>query len=141
MCSEARLADEGVEDERCWHGSGLVRGFLLPRLLLALLDKPAHGYELLERLTGEVGMPGPDPGLLYRTLRQMEGDGLLRSAWDTAGQGPARRLYEVTEEGVELLHAWASRVRLIRARLGRFLEQYETFFQGAENEMNKGASV
>ena len=109
--------------------------------LLALVDQPAHGYELLERLSAEGGMPGPDPGLLYRTLRQMEADGLLRSAWDTAGQGPARRLYEVTAEGVDLLHAWAGRVRLIRARLGRFLQQYETFFPTATTETKEGESV
>ncbi|NLG28927.1 MAG: hypothetical protein GX557_13520, partial [Chloroflexi bacterium] len=95
-----------------------------------------HGYELLERLTAEAGMPGVDPGLLYRTLRQMESDGLLRSEWDTAGQGPARRLYEVTSEGVDFLHAWAGRVRLIRARLERFLEQYEARFEGGERRQS-----
>jgi len=139
--SDTEPTFESQPEERCCPGGGLVRGFLVPRLLLALVDQPAHGYELLERLSAEGGMPGPDPGLLYRTLRQMEADGLLRSAWDTAGQGPARRLYEVTAEGVDLLHAWAGRVRLIRARLGRFLQQYETFFPTATTETKEGESV
>jgi poly-beta-hydroxybutyrate-responsive repressor len=104
---------------------GLIRGFLQPRLVLLLLQKPAHGYELMERLTEGAEMPGVDPGLLYRTLRQLEGEGLLRSSWDTDGQGPARRLYEVTPEGVEFLRAWAQRVRFIRRRLDDFMAQYE----------------
>jgi PadR family transcriptional regulator, regulatory protein PadR len=104
-----------------------MRGSLQPRLLLLLLQKPTYGYELLERLADD-DMPGADPGLLYRTLRRLENGGFLRSTWDTEGQGPARRLYEVTPEGVDLLHAWADRFREIRGRLGRFLTQYEAQF-------------
>lgn len=109
-----------------------MRGFLQPRLLLLLLKKPAHGYELLERLA-EDDMPGADPGLLYRTLRRLENGGCLRSTWDTEGQGPARRLYEVTPEGVEYLHAWAGRVRQMRRRLGRFLTEYEAHFDDGDS--------
>jgi poly-beta-hydroxybutyrate-responsive repressor len=109
-----------------------VRGFLQPRLILLLLDKPAHGYELMERLSAEPDMPEADPGLLYRVLRQLEGEGFLQSSWDTEGQGPARRLYEVTPEGVEFLHTWAARVRVIRRRLDQFLTQYEARFGEGE---------
>ena len=118
----------------CCPSGGWVRGFLQPRLILLLLQKPAHGYELMERLAENADMPGADPGLLYRTLRQLENEGLLRSTWDTEGQGPARRLYEVTPEGVDFLHAWAVRVRQIRQRLGQFLTQYDTHFQNQEEE-------
>jgi len=112
----------------CQLGGG-VRGFLQPRLVLLLLEKPAHGYELLERLPQHGEMPGADPGLLYRTLRQLEGEGLLSSSWDTEGQGPARRLYEVTPEGVDFLHAWAGRAEHIRQCLGQFLTEYEDYFR------------
>jgi poly-beta-hydroxybutyrate-responsive repressor len=106
-----------------------VRGFIQPRLLLLLLQKPSHGYELLERLSQDEDMPGADPGLLYRTLRQLEEDGLVRSSWNTEGKGPARRLYQVTPEGVEYLHTWAINIRRNRERLDRFLVEYETYFQ------------
>ena len=118
----------------CCPLGGRVRGSLQPRLLLLLLQKPAHGYELLERLTGD-DMPSADPGLLYRTLRQLENGGYLRSSWDTEGQGPARRLYEVTPEGIELLHTWADRFRQVRRRLGRFLAQYEAQFEDGDPTM------
>ena len=113
----------------CRLSGGWVRGLLQPRLILLLLERPAHGYELMERLADQAEMPGADPGLLYRTLRQLEADGMLSSTWDTEGQGPARRLYQVTPEGVEFLHAWALRVGQIRQRLKEFLNQYEAYFQ------------
>jgi poly-beta-hydroxybutyrate-responsive repressor len=106
-----------------------VRGFVQPWLLLLLLQKPSHGYELMERLGQDEEIPDADPGLLYRTLRQLEEDGLVRSTWDTEGKGPARRLYEVTPEGVDYLHAWAVNVRRTRERLDRFLAEYTNHFQ------------
>ena len=133
MCNGPCHDHEHAAVECCPSG-GLVRGFLQPRLILLLLQKSAHGYELMERLAENAGMPGADPGLLYRTLRQLENEGLLHSTWDTEGQGPARRLYEVTPEGVDFLHAWAVRVRQIRHRLGQFLTQYGTYFQNQEEE-------
>ena len=111
-------------------GSGSrVRGFIQPWLLLLLLQKPSHGYELMERLAQDKETPDTDPGMLYRTLRQIEEDGLVKSSWDTEGKGPARRLYEVTPEGVEYLHTWAVNIRRTRNRLDRFIAVYETHFQ------------
>jgi poly-beta-hydroxybutyrate-responsive repressor len=109
-----------------------VRGFVQPWLLLLLLQKPAHGYELMDRLAQGEETPDTDPGFLYRTLRQLEEDGLVRSSWDTEGRGPARRLYEVTPEGVEYLHAWAVNIRQTRQRLDRFLTEYERHFRSEE---------
>ncbi|MEO0250181.1 MAG: PadR family transcriptional regulator [candidate division WOR-3 bacterium] len=114
---------------RCCPTGGRVRGFIQPWLLLLLLQKPSHGYELMDRLAQSEEAPGAEPGLLYRTLHQLEEEGLVRSAWDTEGSGPARKLYQVTPEGVEYLHAWAVNIRRTRARLDSFLKEYETHFQ------------
>jgi poly-beta-hydroxybutyrate-responsive repressor len=100
--------------------------------MLLLLKKPAHGYELMERLAQDGETPDTDPGLLYRTLRQLEEDGLVRSSWDTEGRGPARRVYELTDEGLEYLHAWAVNIRKTRQRLDRFLAEYEAYFPSGE---------
>ena len=110
------------------HHGGRVRSFIQPSLLLLLAQKAAHGYELMERLAQDEDA-GADPGLLYRTLRQFEEDGLVRSSWDTEGRGPARRVYEITEDGLDYLHAWAVDVRRTQARLERFLADYEGHFQ------------
>ncbi len=112
----------------CHCRGGHIQGFVRPRLLLQLSKRPAHGYELLEVLESE-NLPTPDPSTLYRTLRQFEEDGLVSSTWDTSGGGPARRVYELTDEGVDYLHAWAVNIRRIRRRLGSFLDEYEARFQ------------
>ncbi|MEW6233543.1 MAG: helix-turn-helix transcriptional regulator [Chloroflexota bacterium] len=120
MCHDPQ---EVLENCRCH-----VRGFIQPRLLLQLAKKPAHGYELMEALGEENDHPTPDPGTLYRTLRQLEEEGLVRSTWDTGGTGPARRVYELTDQGLEYLHAWAVNIRRTMARLEHFLAQYEGQF-------------
>jgi PadR family transcriptional regulator, regulatory protein PadR len=55
----------------------------------------------------EFGFEQINPGTLYRTLRQMEKEGLCKSDWGTPEGGPARRTYSVTEAGEECLVAWA----------------------------------
>jgi poly-beta-hydroxybutyrate-responsive repressor len=106
--------------QRGHRGHCRVRGLAQPWILLALAQGPVHGYELLERLAE----PDLDPGFLYRALRIMEEEGLVRSTWDTTGRGPARRVYTLTEEGWEALRIWAVRLRRIRENLDRFLATY-----------------
>lgn len=124
MCEDGRGSAAGC---RCQ--GGRMRGFVQPRLLLQLVKKPAHGYELMEALGAAADDPAPDPGTLYRTLRSLEEDGLVRSAWETGDSGPARRVYELTDQGIEYLHAWAISIRGTRAQLDRFLAEYERQFQ------------
>ena len=126
MCEHHSSPETDARGCRC---GSRIRGLVQPWLLLLLKQRPSHGYELMERLGDDEEAPDADPGLLYRTLRQLEQDGLVRSTWDTEGPGPARRLYELTPEGVEHLHAWAIDVRHNRQRLDRFLAEYERLFQ------------
>jgi len=104
-----------------------VPNFAMPRLLLELAKKTSHGYELIERL-GQEGNPTPDPGNFYRMLRSLEEEGLVCSTWDTQNSGPARRVYELTDQGREFLHAWAVTINQTHQSLGRFLSDYETLF-------------
>jgi len=122
------MCDRGQSDTGCRCQAGRMRGLVQPRLLLQLACKPAHGYELMEMLDEGADGQAPDPGTLYRTLRALEEDGLVRSTWDTEGAGPARRVYELTDQGIEFLHAWAVSIRGTRAQLDRFLAGYEEQF-------------
>ena len=82
------------------------RNFLTPVALVILREEPSHGYELMERLE-EFGFEQINPGTLYRTLRQMEKEGLCESEWENPEGGPACRTYSVTEAGEEYSSAWA----------------------------------
>lgn len=104
-------------------GGGLPRNFLRPCVLLLVSEQPSHGYDLLERL-GELGMATTDPGGLYRLLRTLEREELVRSTWETSDAGPARSTYEVTDEGLEWLHAWAGALAESRRIIGDYLARY-----------------
>lgn len=104
-----------------------VPNFAQPRLLLALAKKPAHGYELIERLSDD-GSVVPDPGNFYRVLRTLEEDGFVCSTWDTQNAGAARRVYELTDYGFEFLHTWTVTLQQLHQSLGRFLSEYQILF-------------
>ena len=73
-------------------------------------------------VTGEARV---DMGNLYRVLRALEEDGLVTSRWESGEPGPAKRTYELTEQGQRLLDEWATALLRSRDRLDTFLERYE----------------
>jgi poly-beta-hydroxybutyrate-responsive repressor len=104
----------------------LPKKFVRPALMLLLLEQPAHGYELLERLQ-PLGFRRPDPGGLYRNLRSLEDDGLVHSAWEQSTAGPDRRIYHLTRAGREALHAQAKALAVTSQTLQVFLSRYNEF--------------
>ena len=104
----------------------LPKNFLRPCLLLLLREQPAHGYELIERLR-PLGFQRDDPGRLYRALRTLEDDELVRSVWEKSTSGPDRRMYELTREGMESLHESVTALRQTNELLGVFLSRYSEF--------------
>jgi PadR family transcriptional regulator PadR len=101
-----------------------VERFAEPAVLLLLRERPAHGYELLEQLPDLTG-ERVDMGNLYRFLRLLEADGIVRSRWDDDDPGPSKRIYELTDEGSALLDGWADALRDSQARAEQFLTRYE----------------
>jgi poly-beta-hydroxybutyrate-responsive repressor len=104
--------------------SAQPRNWLQPFLLLSLQQWQSHGYELMQRLA-VYGFESIDPGSVYRTLRQLERDGLVSSDWDTdSTQGPARRVYSLTDAGAAYLQTWASALRGYQTMLDSFFKSY-----------------
>lgn len=108
--------------------------FMEPCLLLLLTKERSYGYELMERLSpfGFEGTPG-NMGTMYRTLRQLEDNGMVVSEWKEGSQGPQKRVYELTERGRILLENWASVIRQNRNRLEKFLKVFGSLKQGIRN--------
>jgi PadR family transcriptional regulator PadR len=110
---------------RSMEGHGIEvrpRNWLVPVILVMLKEWNSYGYKIMEQATA-FGFGSPNPGTLYRTLRDMEKNGQVKSKWDTStGGGPARRVYSITDVGEAYLDFWA-----------RSLEQYQrnvdAFFQ------------
>ena len=102
-----------------------IERFTEPAVLLLLREGPKHGYELLERLAElSSGSASLDLGNLYRLLRAMEAEGLVRSEWQTE-PGPPRRVYRLADAGALLLEGWAASLRDMRGTLDRFLDLYD----------------
>ncbi len=99
------------------------RSWLQPFLLLALEQWQSHGYELIRRMSA-FGFEALDRGSVYRTLRQLEKDGLVVSGWDTSKDGPARRLYTLTDAGRIYLSTCAASLRSYQMMLNQFFSLY-----------------
>jgi PadR family transcriptional regulator PadR len=106
----------------------LPRHYLRPCLLLLLAEGPSHGYELLEQVRG-LGLRGAEPGGLYRCLRMMEKEEIVRSWWEPSQAGPARRTYRLTTAGHEALAEELRALRSVRHLLVDLLDRYERHLQ------------
>jgi poly-beta-hydroxybutyrate-responsive repressor len=98
-----------------------------PFVMVLLASGSAHGYAIVGELAALGITNGTvDVGQVYRTLRDLEQAGQVRSEWSTAGSGPARRDYELTAAGYSALDEWAAvikeRARLIGEFDARYLE-------------------
>jgi PadR family transcriptional regulator PadR len=99
------------------------RNWLVPVILLSLREWNSYGYELMER-TAAFGFEAMNPGTLYRTLRQMEKEGVVESRWETSKGGPARRVYSITDAGEAYLDFWAEALEQYRRNVDTFFRLY-----------------
>jgi PadR family transcriptional regulator len=115
----------GVPVHRGWAPVGGHR-WMEPFVMVLLAGGAAHGYAIVGELA-QLGITNGsvDVGQVYRTLRDLEEAGHVRSSW-TTGTGPARRDYELTESGHAALDEWAAvmkeRARLLAEFQARYLE-------------------
>ncbi len=109
-------------------GIGLPRNYLRPCLLLLLAEGTSHGYELLDQIAA-LGLDRVDPGGLYRCLRAMDEEGLVRSTWEPSMSGPARRTYQLTDEGRDWLHIVAGSLAEVSRRLSTYRRRYQQVAQ------------
>jgi PadR family transcriptional regulator PadR len=107
---------------------------LEPALLLLLHYGAAHGYTLVEQVP-EFGLQEPDPSVVYRALRDMEGRRWVTSTWDKEqAQGPPRRVYSLTALGNEVLGQHMQDLREARQRIDRLFGAYARHMEEGEGE-------
>ncbi|MFV0258930.1 MAG: PadR family transcriptional regulator, partial [Acidimicrobiales bacterium] len=71
------------------------RGEVRPALLIALLDGPAHGYELIQRLEAlSGGQWRPSPGSVYPQLQLLADEGLV-----VGEDRDGKRVFSLTDAG------------------------------------------
>jgi len=95
----------------------------VPVILSMLRQWNSYGYELMEKMSA-FGLSTMNPGTFYRTLRQMEKDGVVSSSWDTSEDGPARRVYSITEAGEAYLKLWTESLDQYQRMMNTFFSLY-----------------
>jgi len=98
----ARMGDSGVPAGLRECGlppKSVPKNYLMAWLLVVLKDLNLHGYEIMRTLKDNFAVVS-DPGTVYRALRQLERDGYITSWWASKEQSPARRVYTLTDAGL-----------------------------------------
>lgn len=102
--------------------------WIVPFLLVCLWERDRYGYELTRRMIA-LGFETTHPGVMYRTLRQMEKEGMVVSERNGFDRRPSRWRYSITELGEAYLEYLAS-------ALSRYRKEVDLFF-GLYDEMSR----
>jgi DNA-binding PadR family transcriptional regulator len=78
-------------------GGRMRRGDIRTAVLAILVDRPAHGYEIIQTLEERSGGAWrPSPGSVYPMLQLLEDEGLVRSS-----ENEGKKVFELTDTGRE----------------------------------------
>jgi PadR family transcriptional regulator PadR len=121
----------GLGPSACQCGGGFPRRFTQPAVLLLLAQEPSHGYSLFGKLS-DIGVLGEDetPTLVYRVLNKLEADGLASHGHEDEGQGPTRKVYSLTEQGLQALEHWSARLEQMNNLFAWFGKTYASIKKG-----------
>ena len=108
-------------------GKKLPKNFMTPWVLLVLKQWNIHGYLIMQYLN-QMGFAEVDHATLYKELRRLESDGYIESEWQTDGNGPAKRVYKITDDGEELLLGWTDVVSGYQRMINGFFDMYAEVF-------------
>ncbi|MFP5228153.1 MAG: PadR family transcriptional regulator [Acidobacteriota bacterium] len=113
------------KDYPCTCGMGNLYRFVEPIVLLQLKKKGrSYGYDLASDLADHALTDAEiEKGALYRTLRQLETNGNVKSEWETERGGPARRVYRLTARGEKHLEEWAEVLENLSGSMSRFVRE------------------
>lgn len=115
------------EEPRGRDPSGTLGRNIEAFLLLELVRGPSYGRDLIRCLVNYgFRRATTEPGVVYKLLRALEDNGSIRSTWATRESGPARRYYEITESGHELLRRRMHQLQRYLDRVERLLDEYRS---------------
>jgi PadR family transcriptional regulator PadR len=112
-------------DYPCTCAMGNLSRFVEPVALLLLKKKgESYGYDLCAAMQDHALTDAEiDGAALYRTLRQLERNGNVKSGWDVKHGGPARHVYRLTGEGERHLQEWATVLDHVSKSMVRFVRE------------------
>ena len=118
---------ENEESLFCKGKAPNIKRFMEISLLLLLSKGESHGYILAEKLTNfGFSKDELNIGTLYRALRKMEKDSYIISKWKEGGQGPKKRVYQITETGKNTLTQLIEMLKNRKKRIEKLIDSYES---------------
>lgn len=120
----------------CSCGMGNLYRFVEPLTLQLLQSKgKSCGYDLYTEMHEHALTDAEiDKAALYRTLRQLEANKMVTSNWEEGHNGPARRVYKLTQTGERHLEEWV----LVLEHLSKSMAQ---FVRGARKSLKKPSKL
>jgi len=122
MCNKNSMHNSYCHSENICLKGMPIRGLLHLAILSLVKDKTIHGAEIYRILKEKFKIDVPKP-MIYGLLRRMEYFGFLVSKWDVESGGPARRMYKITEEGLEYLKESIENLKKIKNIIDNLLSE------------------
>jgi PadR family transcriptional regulator PadR len=102
----------------------LVKGSTSLLLLQLLDERDMYGYEIVKELEKRSGNEFSfKEGTLYPALHKLEKQEYIECYWREQEKGPARKYYQITEAGRDMLHErteeWHNFVSVMNKVMGR----------------------
>lgn len=105
----------------------LKRGRHAPAfILLFLAEAPGYGLDLYNKMNSEIPYNKIDTAAIYRALKELENDGMVESCWNTSESGPAKKVYSITEKGLEKLNEYNVDIQRRIENLSLFISKYNS---------------
>lgn len=102
-------------------------------LLLFLADSPYYGASLLTKLQTELPYCFSDSSIVYRSLLEMEKNGLVETSWETQETGQPRKWYSITPKGRLALAEFAKDIHQRHENFEFFLAHYRKNIVSSES--------
>ena len=103
-------------------------------LLLLLAEGPYYGAMLLTKLQNELPRCFSDSAIVYRSLQEMEKNGLAETTWEMRETGQPRKWYTITGKGRQELREQAEDIRQRQANFEFFLQRYSVLNNEKDQE-------
>lgn len=102
--------------------------------LSLLAREPLSGYDIKQQLNGRVSFFYKlSNNQLYPVLTKLEEEGLIRmKSYEQESNRPARKVYQITEQGIESLKAWVAEPEDAGAWDDFMLKQYNSWLLAPE---------
>ena len=109
----------------------LLKGVLEGCVLLIISEKETYGYEMVSRLR-DSGFKDIIGGTVYPLLQKLEKQGYLSSSMKPSPDGPDRKYYQITPEGIKYYEQFKIQWEIFTQNVNTVIAKHEEL-TGNEN--------